>query len=579
MKLKFTILASALLLSAGPPARAETVTPADAKAAAQGWVRMIERVKGHWGTAVNPEIGQVVPLQANNRVVGYYCPVLSGGYVVVSSHKELEPVRAYSVRGGLDPQASRGPSALVREMQDVVVRGLQKAIGPLDSARPEQFQALLKRDYRPHWKKLQDAAANPSGISPQDATYESGGGVLLSDKWNQTPPYNYYCPNQGCGLGCTNGGDNAVVGCVPLSGAQIMRYWCWPATYAWTSMPNNLDCASPFAEIDAVARLCSDIGGPITDNSSWCNTGYGCDGTSAILYCGTCLNCTTMHDVYQDNFGFIVTDNGSDRSGTADEWWSGITNELSLKQPVHYKMDTSPPGGHAFVVDGWEVVSGVQKVHVNYGWGGDVIEWVSLNSLPESAGNEGRLNNVKPAFSIGPLLLGSYPGPQYFNQTAICPLNATFQPPLSWLQFLPSISLSHIGPLGAITFRGGRAPFDSRLFAQGDPTKGIRIGVFGNGALKLTGRGSLRLVPQIPPRYPTYERYGSLVRLAWERGYSDDETTVIERNSGAGWVIVWTVPAAVTAHIDPFAPSGSRYRLRSSARGCLSSPSDEVCAQ
>jgi hypothetical protein len=585
MNMKLTVLLSGLLLTAAPPGRAASVTPAEAKEAAQGWVKLIERIKGHWGTAVRPEIGQVVALQASNRVVGYYCPVRSGGYVAVSSHKELEPVRAYSVRGGLDPQETRGPSGLVRGMLDRVVRGLEQRLGPLDTARPEQFQAVLKRDYRPAWKKLQDAAANPEGISPEDATYQSGGGVLLSTMWNQPAPYNWLCPNMNCGgQGCYGAYNNAIVGCVPLSGAQIMRYWCWPAAYGfeWTMMTNILDCSSPMDQVAAVAALCADVGG-------FMDTTYGCSATGAYLYNGP-WDTETMEDSYQDNFEFDV-DAGNDRSGTDAQWWNGIVAELSNKQPVQYAMNVCVDGdcgGHAFVVDGWETDSGSDMVHVNYGWGEmentnfdgtttTVLGWVSLNGLPYSTGDEGRLFNVVPANHIGPSVGGSYTGTYYFNQNA-SGADATFQPG-SWLQFLPTVTVSNSGgSADVITFQGSAAS-PTTLLANGDPSKGILIG---NGALKLAGGGCLRLVPQVPPRYPSaqWQDNGSFVQVAWERGYSDDETTVIERSKdGVSWVTVGTIDASVTSYADSSPTSPSIYRLRSSAGGCLSAPSDEAPAQ
>ena len=159
--LQIAALAVALLPGFALPLHAQRVMPAEAREAAQGWVKLIERAKGHWGTAVDPNVGEVVPMQVSNRVVGYYCPVMSGGYVVLSLHRGLVPVRAYSVTGSLSPQETRGPAALVRDLQDRAVRGLEQRIGSLDAASPVQFQSVVQRDYRPTWKMLQDAAANP----------------------------------------------------------------------------------------------------------------------------------------------------------------------------------------------------------------------------------------------------------------------------------------------------------------------------------------------------------------------------------------------------------------------------------
>ncbi len=578
-----TALVGAFWFSAALPGHAEAVTSAEAKAATQGWLGLIERVKGHWGAALRPEIGQVVELQVSNRLVGYYCPVVSGGYVVLSVHKELEPVVAYSVRGGLDPQELRGPSGLVRGMLHGQLRGLEQRIGPLETAKPEQFQAVLNHDYRPAWKKLQDAAAGPAGIHPNDASYQGGGGVLLSDSWHQFCPYNLHCPDRSCNqLNCCWTDPRVVVGCVPLSAAQIMRHWGWPiAGHNFTAMPNTLMCVSPpDYQIEAVSRLLADIRDHMT-------TSDGCDKTGAYLWLWSSPFIETMEENYRDNFYYDV-DAGHDRSDyTDDEWWNGIVQELGRKQPVHYQMDVlvdGLEGGHAFVVDGWEVVSGSRLVHVNYGWGvtmhggQTVLGWVSLNALSFSVGNEGRLFNVVPVLRIGSSVSGSYSGFHYFNQDA-SGANGTFQPG-GWVQFLPSLRLLNSGGASdAITFRGSAAS-PTLLFAKANTATGLRIA---NGALKLRGGGCLRLFPQVAPRYPHLTKTYPVVRIAWDRGYSDDETTVIEVSANRGpWAVVATVDASLTFYDDVLTAGQwadpRAYRLRSSARGCLSPASDIVVA-
>jgi hypothetical protein len=187
-----------MLFSAALPARAERVTSAEAGEAAQGWVHLIERVKGHWGTTLRAQVGQVVALQVSNRGVGYYCPIVPEGYVVLKLYKELNPVLAYSVRGGLDPQESRGPSGALRGMLHADLQALEQRIGPLDAAGPDEFQAVIKQDYRPAWQKLKYSAPSPEAVNPKDATYQGGGGVLLSTQWGQDCPYNTHCPSDNC---------------------------------------------------------------------------------------------------------------------------------------------------------------------------------------------------------------------------------------------------------------------------------------------------------------------------------------------------------------------------------------------
>ena len=50
---------------------------------------------------------------------------------------------------------------------------------------------------------------------------------LLKTAWNQTTPYNNYCPIATDGA-MDNCGGRCPSGCVPVAVAQIMNYWQWP---------------------------------------------------------------------------------------------------------------------------------------------------------------------------------------------------------------------------------------------------------------------------------------------------------------------------------------------------------------
>jgi hypothetical protein len=67
--------------------------------------------------------------------------------------------------------------------------------------------------------------------------------------------------------------------------------------------------------------------------------------------------------------------------------------------------------------------------------------------------------------------------------------------------------------------------------------------------------------------------------VAWERGYSDDQATIIERSSNTQpWTTIATVDASVTFYADANIVTNRGtyygYRLRSSGGGGLSTYSD-----
>ena len=101
--------------------------------------------------------------------------------------------------------------------------------------------------------------------------------TLLTSLWDQSPRYNNMCPYD------ESAHEHALVGCVSTAVSQVMRYWGHPAQgrgyhaykskrydtisvdysqaiYDWDNMPDWLNYTSPQQEIDAVAKLCFEVG-------------------------------------------------------------------------------------------------------------------------------------------------------------------------------------------------------------------------------------------------------------------------------------------------------------------------------
>jgi hypothetical protein len=260
-----------------------------------------------------------------------------------------------------------------------------------------------------------------------------------------------------------------------------------------------------------------------------------------------------------------------------DAWWNEIVEEQTQNQPVQYKMTLDCPtgqtGGHAFVVDGWEVYGDPPQrhVHVNFGWGGAHIEWSLLNELPCADGNEGRLFDLHPNQGVPASISGTYSGDHYFGWDA-SGANATFSAG-SWLQFLPAVTVSNNGgPTDAIIFRGSATD----MVAVRDSRKCVRLF---NGAVKLFGKGALRIGSIDPPRYVKTRTIPTPgVSLSWNPGRGSAEGgVIIERViSGGVWSVIWTVNAPDNFYADFDVKSGRtyRYRLRSTSHGNLSGYTD-----
>jgi hypothetical protein len=82
-------------------------------------------------------------------------------------------------------------------------------------------------------------------------------GPLCSTHWNQTFPFNEFCP-----VGTYSNG-HVPAGCVPVAMAQILHFWNTPTTYNHGIMPNAIETTPYFSNSngwDEVGRLVHDIG-------------------------------------------------------------------------------------------------------------------------------------------------------------------------------------------------------------------------------------------------------------------------------------------------------------------------------
>ena len=210
---------------------------------------------------------------------------------------------------------------------------------------------------------------------------------LLKTAWNQTTPYNNYCPIATDGA-MDNCGGRCPSGCVPVAVAQIMNYWQWPkhgygrharytdnllvdfteSTYDWDNMLSTYTQDNyTEAQANAVAKLMSDIG--VAANTQY--LGHE-SGTNAIK----------VHEAMIKYFGY-----SQDMKSTSDMDWSRgkdltelLKQELLEKRPVLADGQMYTGIGHAVVVDGCKVEEDViinlthydlHYFHINFGWGGD----------------------------------------------------------------------------------------------------------------------------------------------------------------------------------------------------------------
>ncbi len=185
---------------------------------------------------------------------------------------------------------------------------------------------------------------------------------LLTVQWNQTDPYNLYCP------------DGCPTGCVATAMAQVMAYHRWPEKYDWNRM-NVAYVGKGYETTEAsepVARLMYDCGkavqmkyDPMASNAS-----------------PSLVPLALINEFGYDSRARLV-----DRNTYSYEGWDALMcHELQEGRPVIYG-GTSPYNiGHEFVVDG---VNEDGYYHVNWGWGGLCNGYFMLLDMTPTASGAG----------------------------------------------------------------------------------------------------------------------------------------------------------------------------------------------
>lgn len=482
------------------PVHAQMATMDEALNVANNWITIIIEKKGDWGGAEAAWVDAIQEFTRGQRTVGYFCYVKPLGFIVISLRKELAPVKAYSATCDLDPDSDEGMTDLIKGGMERILDAIEKRLGPLDSAWSEDLENLIKTKYRGSWEQLEsDPTIFEQKLASGDLkTDYQGGEVMLSSSWNQEPPYNNDCRDDGCiwggccetlpvPYGCNN---NVKVGCTATAGAQIMRYWNWPPygakspcndPYDWRKMPDRFPgCSWPAAQVDAVAELCYEVGIAV-------GMTYSCTGSHAPT--------SDMKEVYVDYYrysDYCVVRDRNDYPEDGVEWFNGMKEQFNWNRPVQYRVEN-----HSIVGDGWQEVwiEGVfhRQYHMNYGWDNNFNAWYDLDKLFMGGRNEEyRVENIFPAVAVenqvsGTYSLQSFPY-RYFDRDATGS-SATFQAG-QYLQFLPRITVTGTGGTGQTIRFEGSSSANTRFFTRGDISKGVLIE---GGAVELTNNGSIKL--------------------------------------------------------------------------------------
>ena len=211
---------------------------------------------------------------------------------------------------------------------------------------------------------------------------------MVTARWNQHEPYNESCPKVSEELPPT--------GCMATALAQVMRYHRWPQA-ATSKLPAYKMVSG--ATVSALPSTTFDWDNMLDDYSNGYTDEQGAAVSKLLRYCGQLLQMnytlkTSSANVYDLNllvnsFGYDPGVSLANAEGyTVSGWDELLYNELREGRPLAYS-GYSTGGGHAFVIDGYQVQDGEGYYHVNWGWSGNCNGFYKISLLNPSGSGSG----------------------------------------------------------------------------------------------------------------------------------------------------------------------------------------------
>lgn len=223
--------------------------------------------------------------------------------------------------------------------------------------------------------------------------------------WDQTYPYNIFCPYYH--------GRDTYTGCVATAVAIVMKYHSWPESgtgvipgyyteqlgiyvppielgykYEWSEMLDDYSSGKyTQSQAEAVGRLMADCGAMLEADYNPVNMSSGTGAYSSAI--AAALAKYMQYDASAIEY--------YSSAYSSSEWNRMLQTELDENGPVLYSGSSSE-GGHMFVLDGY---TSKNYYSVNWGWTGSCNGFYLLSALKPSeqgsGGFEGGYNRFQSA--------------------------------------------------------------------------------------------------------------------------------------------------------------------------------------
>jgi PKD repeat protein len=333
------------------------------------------------------------------------------GFVIVSGDNNAIPVIGYSAESAFRPN---GPNQEIRVWMKSAAKRIHHIV-----ANNLQADAMVQNLWTSY----------AAGQNPQ-ASRSSAVGPLLTTTWNQNPYYNALCPPAAT---ASTSNSKSVTGCVATAMAQIMKYWNYPRQGTGT---NSYDDAPSGGYSQNYGTLTADftrvlnwsaMPNAVTTNNSPVDSlmyelgvsvdmDYDPSGSGAFVLTAEAGGGPCSQTVYVNNFYYNPnTIQGVYLSSYTDaDWITLMEGEINAGRVVQYEGDDATEGGHTWVMDGYQPqASGLDYLHMNWGWGGYEDGYFSVTNLQtpgfNPVDNDAALIGIEPLSPISLALTATNP--------------------------------------------------------------------------------------------------------------------------------------------------------------------------
>ncbi|HPQ40634.1 MAG TPA: C10 family peptidase [bacterium] len=396
-----------------PGTWATRVTDHEMNQVCANWLALFVHENGQWAGSDQPRIMESNDIEWNGEFLGRCYNISPTGYIAIPVLKELPPVFACSEENGLNLSTEGGSPLLLKELLSSRITQYKRTYGSLEAAQPDNGTTLFDPELKHLWALLTDTNFT---LRLEDDTVGpiTQVGPILTSRWHQNAPYNYFCPS--------GDGGQCVVGCVATAASQIMAHHRIPGSgsgsntyfwdgdqscggmyaggnlsatfsdgYDWGNMPDHCTTSSSTAAQAAVAELCFEVGVALEMDYGYCGSGADTFATAVVL---------------PTHFGYKSSASVQHRINySAQGWLDMLKTDLNRGFPTIYRFDTSS-GGHAVVCDGWRDTGGISQYHINYGWSNTSYnDWYTVDYIT------GSVDWSRESAVVGLEPLGSTPPP------------------------------------------------------------------------------------------------------------------------------------------------------------------------